>query len=237
MRVSILGLAAPLFAFGLASSTQAFALGTRADGSPTDPNSTANVPVCGGTLLYVKSGAAHAVGVPLILTKDFVTAALPNTAATGQPVYFSAQNFTAADQYGWVFASGICPMKVSLATAAGPLYITGAGTIGVTQANGKQIVGAQALIGSTATFTKASCKTVNGATAVKLPNTDGIYTGLAVSGTGIAGGTTVADVDAGGSIITLSAAATANGSVTLTFTHTGYVIGVAEGAHVQPQIV
>lgn len=77
-----------------------------------------------------------------------------------------------------------------------------------------------------ASFTVASCTTTNASTTVTATggvfNTagghgKGVKVGDAVSGTGIAGGTTVATVATNGNSITLSQAATASGTVTLTF--------------------
>jgi hypothetical protein len=218
-------------------TTPDFALGTRAFGYPGVVNtSDADLPNCHGEFVYVKSGAAAEVGVCVILDKNLVTAVVPDTANTGQPVAICATRFTAADEYGWVQVSGQCPIKTSEAVDAGdPIYISGAGTLADTAAAGKQILGMLNLIGSAGAFTKAGCTTVNGGTTLKVPNTDGLYAGLTVSGTGIAASSEITDIDVGGNQVTISEAMTANGVITATFTHTGYGIAQIGFPHVQGQ--
>ena len=238
MRIAVQGISTNPIAYTLADSKQEFQLGTLAFGNETDPTAVANAGNSGGQFFYVKAAGAHVVGAPVQVDKDWNIAALPNTAGTGKPVYFAASEFTADNLWGWVQFMGQCPIKVSAATAAGPLYISGAGTVAGDQANGKQILGASALVGSTGSFTKANCKTVNGSKALILPDINGIYNGLTVSGTGIPASSEITNiVRAGGMVqVTMSEAATANGVVTLTFTHTGYVIGLIGCPHVQGQV-
>jgi hypothetical protein len=59
-----------------------------------------------------------------------------------------------------------------------------------------------------------------GATTVTLPSTTGLAVGYGVSGTGIASGTTITQVNTGLSQVTLSQNATASGSESLVFTPT-----------------
>jgi hypothetical protein len=72
---------------------------------------------------------------------------------------------------------------------------------------------------ATSTFTVPSCTTVNTNTTVtaSVGSFSNVRAGDSVSGTGIANGTKVQSVATNGSSIVLSAAATASGTVTLTF--------------------
>ncbi len=221
--------------FTKASDVQYFPLGTVMYGSPGDPSATANVPNAGGKFIYAKSAAAAVIGAPLQLDKDYGLAALPNTGNTGAPLVIAASEFSTTNTFGWVCESGQVPVKVSAAAAAGAaLFISGAGTLSSTIAAGKQILGISSLIGSTGAFTKAAV-TTNGSPTVKVSDIAGLYVGLTPSGTGIAASTITA-IDAGRREITLSANATASGSITATFTHTGYVIANIASPHVQGQI-
>lgn len=232
MRLILLGImGASAVAFGLADTTQQFPLGTRAFGVQQDVSSTANVlNAGGGEFIYVKSAAATAVGVPVTMDSNVWTAtAVANTANLGTAIGLSANRFTAADQYGWVQVSGQAPVVNNGTFAAGAaVFIQAAGVLSTTVAAGKQILGARSVIAAAATFTKALTKTVTGSTQIRVPNTDGIFAGLAVSGTGIAA-STVTDIDVGGNLVTLSAACTASGSVTATFTYTN--LGSAHISH------
>jgi hypothetical protein len=72
------------------------------------------------------------------------------------------------------------------------------------------------MVPDTSITTQSTGTTTNASTAVTLSAANSnIYTGMAVSGTGIAAGTVVAAVS--GTSVTLSANATASGTVTLTF--------------------
>lgn len=210
--------------FGLADTTQQFPLGTRAFGVQSDQSSTSNVlNAGGGEFIYVKSAAATAVGVPVTMDSNaYVATAVANTANLGTAIGFSANRFTAADQFGWVQVSGVAPVYTNATFAAGAaVFIVAAGQLSTTVAAGKQILGARSVIATAAAITKTNSVTKNGSTQLKVTNTDGLFAGLAVSGTGIAA-STITDIDAGSNLVTLSAAMTANGSVTATFTYTSY---------------
>lgn len=214
-----------------------FQLGTKATGIPDAIDSAdADSANCYGDFIYVKSGAAHEVGTAIVVDHKLVTSALPATAGTGQPFGIAATRFTAADEFGWMQLYGQAPVLMSEAVdAADPLFVTGAGTLGDTAAAGLQALGVLCKIGSAGATTKASSVTRNGSTFVQLTNTTGLYAGIAVSGTGIAASTEITSIDPGNNSIVINNAATASGSVTLTFTHTLYGICNLAYPHVQGQ--
>jgi len=89
-------------------------------------------------------------------------------------------------------------------------------------------------VAASSTFIKTGT-TRNGSTEVFVSNLDAVFVGLPVSGTGIPGGATVApgynnspnarNSSAGSATsFLLSAAATADGTVTLTFTRTNFLV-------------
>lgn len=219
--LSIMG--ATAVAYGLADTEQRFPLGTRAVGVQSDFSTTANVLNASGEFVYGKSAAAQAVGVPVTMNSNtYVGTALANTANLGCGVAVAANRFTAADQYGWYQVSGVGPVVTNATFAAdAAVFIVGAGQLSTTVAAGKQIIGGRSIIATAATFTKTNSVTRLNSTQLKVTNTDGLFAGLAVSGTGIAA-STITDIDPGGNLVTLSAAMTANGVVTATFTYTGY---------------
>lgn len=223
MRLVMMGImGATAACWGTADTVQAYPLGTRAVGVNNDPSAVANVlNGGGGEFLYVSFAAATPVGTPVTMDSNtWVATAVANTANLGCAIGMSASRATAASQFGWVQVSGQCPVVNNGTWAAGAAaFIQAAGVLSTTVAAGKQVCGARSVIAAAATFTKLLTNTVNGSTVIQVPNTDGIFAGLAVSGTGIAA-SVVNDIDPGGRFVTLSAACTANGQVTATFTYT-----------------
>lgn len=239
MRLIIMGLAgATAIAYNTADTEQKFPVGTCAFGIPGDFSAVANTLNAGGDFIYMKSAAATAVGVPVTFNSNTrVFTQVANTPNLATAIGFAANRFTAADQWGWVQVSGMTPVVNNGTFAAdAAIYIQAAGTLSSTQANGKQILGARSVIAAAAAITKAGCQTTNGMTTLKVPNTDGLFCGLAVSGTGIAA-STITDIDPGGNIVTLSAAMTASGRVTATFTYTNLGAAMINHPHAQGQTV
>lgn len=198
-----------------------------------------------GEFLMVKwtSTSALAVGTLVTLDENLVPTAAPSTANTGRPLFIVASRFPADSTtsasnplYGYVMKAGRGPVTFSVAATTGAAYLGTAGNATPTAAAGKQIVGAVTLIAATGTITK-SVRTQNGSNRLIVPNKLGLYPGVAVSGTGIAGGTTITTLDSGrNNEVILSANATATGTVTGTFTNTGFGIVQVNNPCVQTQI-
>ena len=199
------------------STTAQFSPGTVVTSS--DPNHG------GGRFIYAKCAAAQAVGALCAVSGAGTTpvmTAVANTANLGVPLFVARQTFTAADQYGWYQIDGLCPIVSNATVAVGSsLGITAAGTAG-TLAAGKQILGVVVAASQTGTITKTGT-TTNGSKQVTVGDVDGVWVGQAVTGTGIAGSSTVASIG-GNNVINLNNAATATGTVTLTFTYTGFTL-------------
>jgi hypothetical protein len=185
-----------------------------------------------GKFVYGKAAAAQEAGsvvVPTDLTWTMTD--LPNTASQGFAVYVARANM-ASGAYGWYQFAGTCPVSASASVAAGAAVgVTAAGQIGA-YSTLKAIIGVRVMQPSTYAPTKTGT-TTNGSKDIRLNDVTGLFVGLPVSGTGIAGGSTIAAIDPSGFQITLNNAATASGTVTLTFTHTGFLICNLNAPHCQ----
>ncbi len=142
----------------------------------------------------------------------------PNVANLGGDVAV-AMEALAAGQYGWFCVAGVVPVSSTAAVAAAAaIGLAAAGQLGANSA-GKQLLNASCLGSSATTVVKANCIAAPGTTLLQVPNSDGWFPGVYLSGTGIAAGTTVLSVDGSGRYVTLSTATTASvaGSVTATY--------------------
>ena len=98
---------------------------------------------------------------------------------------------------------------------------------------GKQLVNVRNRLAATATLTK-TVNTLNGSGVLMCPQGyDGLFVGIALSGTGIPASALAAALDPDGKRITMGSAigtfdktATATGSITLTGTYTGFGCGM-----------
>lgn len=185
---------------------------------------TVNDPYYGGQeLIYLAVPTSTALKVGHAVTWDLNNSiiALPNTANTGFPVALSL-NAVASDasnvQYSWFVVEGqaLAWSSASVAAAAA-IGVVAAGQLGANSA-GKQILNARVSAAATTTVAKTNTSTQSGSTLIKVSNTDGWFVGIALSGTGIQATTTVTAIDPDNRTVTMSLAATATGSVTVTGT-------------------
>lgn len=197
-----------------------------------------------GEFLYVKSNDAILKGSVVIWDETFQAVLVPNTAGQGFPVGVAMAPMPAGE-YGWVQISGRAVYKTNATVAADTgIGITAAGILG-TMAAGKQILGLRNRVAATGTKTFANTLTVtNSSTLIVSGGYDGMFLGMALSGTGIPASTVVAKLDSdgrtvymGSAIGTIDKLATATGSVTVTGTYTGYGSGVLSRPNAQGQIV
>ena len=248
MRLTPIGALGPrLLDFGVSDSTQRMAVGTPLLAAGTDFSTTASVPNWGECeLVYVRYASATVIdpGRLLHVDKNFTILDMPNTANTGRPVLVALSRFTAGDtnvQYGWAIRAGICPVQYSVAATTGAVYFAAAGQATPTLTAGKQILNATCLIAAAGSFTR-TVQTLNGSSKVRMSNVAGVFVGQAISGTGIPASSVVSAIDPSGTAVTIGSAvgtpvaATATGSVTGTFTHTGFGICQLDRAFVQGNI-
>jgi hypothetical protein len=228
--------AGKLLNFFVADDVQKHQLGTRVDATDSDYSVVANVGNVGGAeMVYARGTTAFGVGRLVHLDKDMNIQDVPVTTGTGRPVFVVVSAFSATAQFGWVCRSGVVPVQFAVAATAGPVFAGAAGNATPTPAAGRQLLNATTLLGSAASFTRLG-RLRTGQAQIEVPNLAGLFPGMAVSGTGIPGGATIAVVDPGNLTIRLSANATASGSNVLTYTHTNFGIVHLEQSFVQGQI-
>lgn len=190
----------------------------------------------GAEFMYCKWSTASTLTAWSVVGWDinYNLTATPSTANLGGPVAvlaFAALPSASATvpAFCWVQRSGVMPV-VATATVAAAAAVgvgTSAGTATGTIVAGKEIIGCKGGAASAGTITKANVATTNGSTILVCPNTDGLYVGAALSGTGIAA-SVINTILPDGHTIVASVAATATGIVTMTQTNTGFIIVVAD---------
>lgn len=189
-----------------------------------------------GDFVYAKAAAAQETGSLVYFTNAYVATDIPNTANTGFPIAV-AKSTMAQDTFGWYQTAGMAPWSASASVAAAAAFgVTAAGQVGANTA-GKQILGARVVGASTLTITKVGQTRLGpNAKTIFLPNVDGLFVGLAVSGTGVGASAKIASIDPGGNYIVVDVDSTAAGTVTVTFTYTGFLQVMFNAAHVQGAI-
>jgi hypothetical protein len=216
MQSPVVGLA-PIGFIYAPDTVQRCALGTLASG--VDPFWG------GGEFIYLKSNDTIICG-SLVIWDLSQVATLAASTANQACTCAVAMMPAAAGTYFWAAVrADRVPMKATATVTAGATIGIGtsAGTASGTLVAGKQILGAKGVIASAGTVTYANTQTTNGSPVVVVQNADGLYPGIATSGTGIAA-STVSSIAPDNRTVTLSANSTATGSVTMTGTHTGFVI-------------
>jgi hypothetical protein len=139
--------------------------------------------------------------------------------------------------YSWYQIFGTAVARCTTAASAGlPLYQSAtAGTLLSTVAATGLVLG---MASASATgFTLATTKligTISGSLVIAVPNTDGLFVGQSVSGTGVGASAKITAIGGGGPMygaalpqvgfITVDVASTATGSVAGTFTGTGFAL-------------
>jgi len=132
-------------------------------------------------------------------------------------------------QYAWFAISGLIPVNCNASVAADTTFGIAAAGQGGANGAGKQVLNARIVAAATTTVVKANCSAANGSLVLQVPNSDGWFVGAYLSGTGIAAGATVASIDPSGRFVTMSAAASAlvSGSVTATYNNATVFYNVA----------
>lgn len=173
--------------------------------------------------LRVPAGTtAIPVGGSAVWTNTNTYTALPNTALLGQAVGFSVNAVplnAGFDQYAWFYIAGSFPAYSNASVAANTATgIAAAGQLGANAAS-KQILNARVQVAATQTVVKNNCYMRTGLPTLQVPNSDGWFVGVYLSGTGIPAATTVLAIDTSGTLVTMSANATASGPVSATATY------------------
>lgn len=180
-----------------------------------------------GEFMYVRAnGSIRAFGV-CVLTPAFNSGdarwryeatEVPNTANLGRTLGVALRAMTSG-QYGWVCVGGLVPVNCNASVAADTTFGIAAAGQGGANSAGKQILNARVMAAGATTVAKSNCQVVSGSPVIRVPNADGWFVAMPISGTGIPASTTVSGIDPSGLAVTLSANATASGSVTVTGTY------------------
>ncbi len=186
-----------------------------------------------GGFLYLKSQAAILTG-SVVMWDELHAADLLPSAVTQGFSWGVAMAPAASGTYFWAQVEGRAVYKTNATVAAdGVMAIAAAGILGAT-ATGKQVIGIRNRIAATGTKT-VTANTQNGTNVLYAPNGyDGLFLGMALSGTGIPASTVVAGLDPDGKRVYTGSAigtfgdknSTATGQITLTGTYTGYGSGI-----------
>lgn len=170
----------------------------------------------GGTVLRNQACVVLPVFDSTINAYRYDATAAPNTANLAKMCAIS-QSDGVAGQFGWFMISGITPVSGTASVAADvSVGLVAAGQLGAVAA-GKQVLNARCVRAGSSTFTKNNCVGAQGATLLKVPDSDGLFLGCYLTGTGITAGTRVETIDPGMKSITVSAAFTAPQAGTVTF--------------------
>ncbi len=194
---------------------------------------TADDPVFGqGEFVFARAnGAIRQYGL-CVLTPTFnattrifdqMMTEAANTANLGRSVYVAmAEGAMASGQYGWFCRAGTVPINGTASVAAGTTVgVTAAGQIGANSA-GKQILNAVSCQAATATVVRAAAgpgnNNLSGGFTIQVVNTDGMFVGGYVSGTGVGAAAIITAIDRINNVLTVSVAnsAAVTGNVTQT---------------------
>lgn len=178
-----------------------------------------------GEFIYARAnGTIRAMGLvnirPSFQTNQyrFDATETPNTANLGGQIAVALQPMVSGD-FGWFCIGGLVPVNSNAAVAAAAaIGLAAAGQLGANSA-GKQLLNAANLGLSATTVVKANATTLGLSPILQVPNSDGWFPGMYLSGTGVAAGATVLSVDPSGRFVTMSAPSTAqiSGNVTGTY--------------------
>lgn len=187
-----------------------------------------------GKFIYAKAVAAQVPGNLVTLDETFTATASAPTANSGFPIAVCRQNVP-INGYCWYMTEGMGPVKTANSIATGAAIGLGTAGLAGTNSAGKQVLGMQCLQASAFTIIKANASTQNGSPTIQVPNAEGLFIGLALSGTGVGAGT-IASIDPSGRAVTSTANSTATGVITLTGTYTGFLLARWNSPHVQGAI-
>lgn len=143
--------------------------------------------------------------------------ATPNSGNLGLMTLVALQAMTAG-QWGWFQIAGTVPVWCNASIAAGSkIGLVAAGQGGANSAS-KNIVGAVVVAPATTTVVKANCFSQQ-TSQIVAPNTDGLFVGCALSGTGVGASALIKSIqtDMRSIVPSVANSAAISGSVTATY--------------------
>lgn len=178
----------------------------------------------GGEFIYCKAnGSIRQFGL-VVITQTFASGQVvynatevPNTANLGRTLGI-AMVVASSGQFLWVCVGGVMPVNCNASVAADTTFGIAAAGQGGANGAGKQVLNARIVVAASQTVAKTGVANAS-SNRLQVASADGWFAGVYLSGTGIAAGTTVTDIDPSGTQVTLSANTTAlvNGTVTGTY--------------------
>lgn len=125
-------------------------------------------------------------------------------------------------QYGWFQISGIGPISASASVAAGVAFgITAAGQVGAVTA-GKSVLNSRTVAPSTLAVVKVG-RGDSGSNVINVPDTMGLFLGMALTGTGVGAGV-ISFIDPMGTFIQNTVVNSAAVAGNVTATATGFIV-------------
>lgn len=199
-----------------------------------------------GEFMYIKSNDAILKGSLVVVgtASTYLGLLLPSTAGQGFPFGVAIAPM-ASGTYGWIQTSGAAVYKTGATVATDTVIGIGAAGIASTNSAGKQLLNTRNVKSATATVTNATTITKNGSYVLDTGGYDGFFLGAALSGTGVPAATVVAKLDPDGRRLYMGSAiatvgdklATADGTITLTGTYTGFGLGMISRPFAQGAIL
>lgn len=196
-----------------------------------------------GVMVYGKASGAIPMGTVCVFDELYNAVGVPNATLQGFPVVV-AMNKMATLTFGWFQQQGLAVYATTATVAAdAAIAISGVGTVGASAVS-KQIVNCRNRLSATATVAKTAVPTINNSSVLYMSQGyDGLFLGMALSGTGIPASSIVAKLHPDGNTVYMGSAigtvdklATATGSVTVTGTYTGFGAGIISCAFAQGAI-
>ena len=196
-----------------------------------------------GKFMYVKSTDAILKGSLVMWDEAYNGVLLPTTTLQGFPFGVSMVP-AASGTFCWLQLEGRVVWKTNATVAADVAIAVAAAGIAGTLVAGKQLVNVRNRISATGTKTVTVTTQNNTGILVAQAGYDGIFLGMALSGTGIPASTVAAGLDPDGKRIYTGSAigtlgdknSTATGSITLTGTYTGFGSGMINNPFAQGAI-
>jgi hypothetical protein len=189
----------------------------------------------GGEFMYVKAnGSIRQFGL-VVITQTIASGQVvynatevPNTANLGRTLGV-AMVPASSGNFLWVQIGGVVPINCSASVAADTAFGIAAAGQGGAIGNGKQVLNSRVIIAASQTVAKSNCVNNSGSVQLRVPNADGWFAGAYLSGTGVAAGATVTDIDPSGTLVTMSAVSTAaiSGTVTATYNNATVYYNIA----------
>jgi hypothetical protein len=179
----------------------------------------------GAEFIYLQAPLSTVVKFGTVMSYDvataFLAATMANTAILGKAaaICINSVASSASAQYCWHQISGQVPVWSSASVAANvAIGVVAAGQAG-TLAAGKQLQNARVTLPGTTTVVKTGSTDLGNTLLIRVPNGDGWFPGIALTGTGVgASALLVSSADDGKNIV-VSVASTATGTVSLTGTY------------------